>query len=424
MSWSCILSRYATQAPIGNAQHALGSGGSRGHVATRPVPGRVQPFASTTDPWASQSDCRTHGSDRRCGCRHCRPGCQGSAHKLPYRDAHPVIAQRANRGARPDIGQRGAAASTRSVGSVTLHEFPVPRGSRPHDVAPSPDGSVWYTAQATGELGRLDPSTGATRHVKLGQGSAPHGVIVGPDGGAWVTDGGLNAIVRVDNTSEAVEVFKLPGPNANLNTATFDGRGVLWFTGQSGYHGRLDPRTGRVEVWDSPRGRGPYGIATTPDGEVYFVSLAGNYLGRIDLDSGAAAVLDPPTPQQGARRVWSDSRGNLWISEWNVGKVARYSPASGEWREWPLPGSSPRAYSVYVDEQDGVWLSDFASNTMVRFNPTEETFDVFQIPSPTANVRQMLGRPGEVWGAESGQDKLLLMRLEQSNALRPGLAGS
>lgn len=46
-----------------------------------------------------------------------------------------------------------------------LQEYPVPSGSRPHDVAPAPDGSIWYTAQGSGELGRLDPATGETRHI-------------------------------------------------------------------------------------------------------------------------------------------------------------------------------------------------------------------------------------------------------------------
>ena len=29
----------------------------------------------------------------------------------------------------------------------TLEEFAIPSGSHPHDVAPAPDGSVWYTAR-------------------------------------------------------------------------------------------------------------------------------------------------------------------------------------------------------------------------------------------------------------------------------------
>jgi virginiamycin B lyase len=117
-----------------------------------------------------------------------------------------------------------------------VREYDVPTGSRPHDVAPAPDGSVWYTAQGSGELGRLDPQTGETHHIRLGDGSAPHGVIVGPDGAPWITDSGLNAIVRVDPATERVRRYPLPedAASAGLNTATFDDRGVLWFTGNSG----------------------------------------------------------------------------------------------------------------------------------------------------------------------------------------------
>jgi virginiamycin B lyase len=85
-----------------------------------------------------------------------------------------------------------------------IQEYPVPTGSHPHDVAPAPDGGVWYTAQRSGELGRLDPVTGQVRHIKLGEKSLPHGVIVGPDGAPWITDSGLSAIVRVDPTTEKV----------------------------------------------------------------------------------------------------------------------------------------------------------------------------------------------------------------------------
>src|SRR5437773_8604481 len=171
-----------------------------------------------------------------------------------------------------------------------VQEYPVPAGSHPHDVAPAPDGGVWYVAQRIGELGLLDPATGQIRRIKLGEKSRPHGVIVGPDGAPWITDGGLSAIVRVDPKSEAVKIFSLPPdrPGANLNTATFDKRGVLWFTGQSGVYGRLDPTTGKMDVFDAPKGAGPYGIAAAPDGTVYYASLAGSYIARLDSTTGAA----------------------------------------------------------------------------------------------------------------------------------------
>jgi virginiamycin B lyase len=298
------------------------------------------------------------------------------------------------------------------VVTYAIQEYDVPPGSHPHDVAPAPDGTVWYTAQATGELGWLNPATGETHHILLDSRSRPHGVIVGPDGAPWITDGGLNAIVRVDPVSEEVTIYPLPtdAPNANLNTAAFDNNGVLWFTGQSGIYGRLDPALGEVEVFEAPRGRGPYGITTTPGGDVYYASLAGSHIAKIDTTSGEATVLEPPTAGQGARRVWSDSTGRIWVSEWNAGQVALYDPADGSWREWKLPGARPQAYAVYVDEQDRVWLSDFGSNAMVRFDPETEEFIAFLLPSPNASVRQILGRPGEIWGAESSVDKLVVLR--------------
>jgi virginiamycin B lyase len=293
-----------------------------------------------------------------------------------------------------------------------MEAYPVPPGSHPHDVAPALDGGVWYVAQATGHLGWLDPQTGDVREISLGAGSAPHGVIVGPDGAPWITDGGINAIVRVDPTGAAVRTYPLPADaaNANLNTATFDGTGTLWFTGQAGIYGSLDPASGAMRVFAAPRGRGPYGISTTPDGDVYYGSLAGSYIAAIDLDTGEAHVIDTPTPGGGARRVWSDSTGRLWVTEWFAGNLAMYDPQSGVWTEWRAPGDAPMPYAVYVDESDAVWVTDFGANAMVRFEPATESFTSLPFESAPAEVRQLLGRQGEVWGAESAADRLVAVR--------------
>lgn len=303
-------------------------------------------------------------------------------------------------------------AAAAAQAAVTTQEFPLPAGTRPHDVAPAPDGRVWYTSQPLGVLGRLDPATGKVDQIPLGQGSSPHGVIVGPDGAAWVTDGGQNAIVRVDPATRAVARFPLPEARgyANLNTATFDRRGVLWFTGQNGIYGRLDPGSGALAVFDAPRGRGPYGIATTPRGEVFYASLAGSHIAEIDVETDRATVIEPPTARQGARRVWADSRGGVWVSEWNSGHVSRYDPATRAWKTWRLPGERPRAYAVYVDERDKVWVSDWGANAMVQFDPETERFTAFPSTQAGANVRQILGRPGEVWAPESGTDRLVVFR--------------
>jgi len=293
-----------------------------------------------------------------------------------------------------------------------VEEFVLPDGDHPHDVAPAADGGVWYTAQHAGALGWLDPASGAIRHIPLGDGSSPHGVIVGPDGAPWITDSGLNAVVRVDPQTDRVQRFAPPPgtPYMNLNTATFDPRGILWFTGQAGYYGRLDPASGEMKVFEAPHGRGPYGICTGGDGNIYYASLAGSHIARVDPDTGVAQVIEPPTPRQGARRVWGDSQGHIWVSEWNAGRLGRYHTTTGSWTEWPLPGNRPKAYAVYVDEEDKVWISDFGADAILRFDPGKEAFELVRLPSPNAMVRQILGRKGEIWLPESATDKLAVIR--------------
>jgi virginiamycin B lyase len=298
-----------------------------------------------------------------------------------------------------------------------MRSWPIsaPRRTGLHDVAPAPDGGVWFSAQASGELGWFDPASGRVERVALGDNAAPHGVIPGRDPAAWLTDGGQNALVRVGWPQRDVRRFPLPAgtPWANLNTCAFDGEGRLWFTGQAGVVGHLDPRRGEIRVKAAPRGAGPYGMCATPAGAIWYASLAGSFIAQVDLRNGDSRVVEPPTRGQGARRIWSDSRGRLWVSEWNSGQVSVHDPAAKSplerWRSWKLPGPAPHAYAVYVDERDLVWLSDFGANAIWRFDPATETFEQFPLERESAAVRQIHGRHGQVWLPESGTEHLSMI---------------
>ena len=302
--------------------------------------------------------------------------------------------------------------------TARLQSWPLKTPSRTgiHDLAPAPAGGVWFTAQRSGHLGWFDPASARVELVALGRGSSPHGVIQGPDRAAWVTDGGQNAIVRVGWPDRSVRVFSLPDGSAyaNLNTCAFDGDGDLWFTGQSGIVGKVSVKSGQMQVKDAPKGRGPYGICATPSGEVWWCSLAGSYIARIDRKSGESVIVEPPTKNQGARRVWSDSRGRIWVSEWNSGQLSVHDPAAKTaaqaWRAWKLPGDGPRCYAVYVDEHDVVWASDFGGNAVWRFDPASEKFERFGFAREAVGIRQILGRPGEVWLPESGTEYISVIR--------------
>ena len=115
------------------------------------------------------------------------------------------------------------------------------------------------------------------------------------------------------------------------------------------------------------------------------------------------------------REAWFDARRS---GGWPVVAVADSATddllgygSYGPFRAWPAYKYSVE-HSVYVDDRDKVWLSDWTANAMVRFDPETERFEAFPSDRRGANVRQILGRPGEVWAPESGTDRLVVYRMK------------
>ena len=66
-----------------------------------------------------------------------------------------------------------------------------------------------------------------------------------------------------------------------------------------------------------------------------------------------------------------------------------------------------------MDERDIIWVSDFSANAVLSFDSKVEKFTGSYVGSGEgANVRQILGRPGEVWLPESGTDRLMVIYTE------------
>ena len=76
----------------------------------------------------------------------------------------------------------------------------------------------------------------------------------------------------------------------------------------------------------------------------------------------------------------------------------------------PARRATRRPTPSIVDDRDIVWLSDFGANALVRSTRQPSSSTSFPLPSDPGDVRQIHGRPGEVWGAESAADKLVVVR--------------
>ena len=64
-----------------------------------------------------------------------------------------------------------------AAAQITVQEYPLPSRLGAHDVwaDPAPDGPVWFSAQRSGHLGRLDPKTGKVELIPLGPTRPPTG---------------------------------------------------------------------------------------------------------------------------------------------------------------------------------------------------------------------------------------------------------
>src|SRR6266850_1761950 len=178
------------------------------------------------------------------------------------------------------------------LGSVRAQEgpfrvkyYPVASGMGSRDVAPAPDGTIWFCGQRNGTLGRLEPRDGSFKLIDLGKGAAPHGVVIGPDGAPWITEGGQNAIARVDPGDHKVALFRLPEKEvyANLNTGVFDKSGILvseWNSGNVSVH---DPADGSWKAWKLP-GDGPrtYAVYVDELDEAWPTDFGANAIVRFD----------------------------------------------------------------------------------------------------------------------------------------------
>src|SRR4051812_6612728 len=93
--------------------------------------------------------------------------------------------------------------------SIKLWQGPTP-GSRPHDPMAARDGTIWYSGQLSGKLGRIDPRTDEVKEypVKTPQ-SGPHGLVEDKDGNVWFTGNHLGLVGKLDPRTGNVIEYKM-----------------------------------------------------------------------------------------------------------------------------------------------------------------------------------------------------------------------
>lgn len=279
--------------------------------------------------------------------------------------------------------------------SWIIREWDLPGpNSRPHDPAVAPDGSLWYTAELSNRLGRLDPTTGSIREFPLGTpDSGPHGLVADRNGKIWYTANHKGLIGELDPKTGRVTEHEIHDQRGrDPHTPVFDQWGILWFTAQNGNAiGRLVPTSARFELVTVPTPHAkPYGIAVNSRGVPFFAEFGTNKLGSIDPKSLEIVEYTLPSAESRPRRIAIAADDTVYYSDYARGYLGQFDPKTGEQREWPSPGGGrSEPYAIAITRDGIIWYSEsgVTPNTIVRFDPRTEQPEARPVPSGGGVIR-------------------------------------
>jgi streptogramin lyase len=298
----------------------------------------------------------------------------------------------------------------------TITEFPLPPLNNPGGFTPAittgPDGNLWFTDPAAGQVGRITPAGQVTEFTPAGGGNpagssitagadgnvwfaaGPYspavsritpdgqittyyvgsglalvgGLTAGPDGNVWFTESILNGGEKVGflTPTGQVTAFSIPskGVFGSTGSITTGPDGNLWFT-HDGTLATITP-TGvlRDHVVDNVGGA----LTTGPDGNLWASGpqydpltgrLAGDFIQRISV-TGSVTTFNVGTFSQNHSAITAGPDGILWFTEPDSNEIGRITPA-GQITLFPVPTPSSLPTGIAAGPNGNIWFTEGAS---------------------------------------------------------------
>jgi virginiamycin B lyase len=321
---------------------------------------------------------------------------------------------------------------------IVYVDYDLPGPNRiPWEATPNPDkeGNVWFVESWTANgIGKLNRETGEIAEVKVP--TAPHvramhihSVIEAPDGMVWYASSRQCQLNKFDPETQKFTAYRYPScqPSSNYGDGIggeqgsgqvrMDRLGNIWSDGNN--LRRFDPKTEKFTEF--PEGGNAYSFELAKkDGNVWFAQLEEGKIGRVDINTLKLTRWTPPAtlrlaelnkdqPKEigntqihpksaGARRITSDSQGNIWFGEWWAGQIGRFDPKTEIFKEFPLPDPDPTPYGVGVDRNGFVWYSSYDDDILGRLDPKTGAVVEYPFPYSGNGIRELLpDSEGRMW---------------------------
>jgi SARP family transcriptional regulator, regulator of embCAB operon len=247
-------------------------------------------------------------------------------------------------------------------------------------------------------LTRVDPSTGDARVV--GGGLAPCGIAADPSGDVWVANCFASAtganVVRVDaRTLEFEATWPVPAGDGYYRGMAY-GAGALWVADASGAgdHRRvnvtqLNPRTGARRSIRLARHASALAWSES-HGDLWMTNFADRSVSRLHAATEESETFDSAAKNPGALVAEGDA---VWVGDWNAPAVLRL-PAlgTGRARRISLPMTTrPGGITSVAAGAGGIWAAVPDDRAVWRIDPK-------------TNRTTRVGLPYHPWGVAVGDD--------------------
>ena len=111
-------------------------------------------------------------------------------------------------------------------------------------------------------------------------------------------------------------------------------------------------------------------------GTIWVALLRVGMVAKIDPQTMAVTRFKEGADTSRSRRLDVLADGTIWFGDEARGMLGRLNPATGEVKEWPVPGGPEASpYALTKDDQDRIWFSETGkAKRLVGFDPKTEKF--------------------------------------------------
>ena len=140
-----------------------------------------------------------------------------------------------------------------------------------------------------------------------------------------------------------------------------------------------------------------YGLTTDTQGNAWFTAVLDSSLGTVSSANHAVRLWKLPT-KASPQHIVVGGNGDVWLSENATGKLTKFSPSTGAFTDYALPGPSPTPYALTITPVGSVWYTSTDQDTVGALDPASGKVVEYPFPHSEAFIRELFpDAEGRVW---------------------------